>query len=135
MIVRIDDATKLSAAEKVRLNEMMAEKKKQYREEASKRFDSDKNRSIMIQDKHNEMRNDVMRRIYSKQLEKRRKVNCKKEAISLIKDETRKQEEENLKKDIQLRVQSEADDMLELKSCIEYSDFLQLLVRDGLDFE
>ena len=135
MIVRIDDATKLSAAEKVRLNEMMAEKKKQYREEASKRFDSDKNRSIMIQDKHNEMRNDVMRRIYSKQLEKRRKVNCKKEAISLIKDETRKQEEENLKKDIQLRVQSEADDMLELKSCIEYSDFLQLLVREGLDFE
>lgn len=38
------------------------------------------------------MRNDVMKRIYSRQLEKRRKDNFRNHAIADIKEETKKQE-------------------------------------------
>jgi hypothetical protein len=44
----------------------------------------------MIQDVHNDMRNDVMKRIYSRQLEKRRKDNFRNHAIADIKEETQK---------------------------------------------
>lgn len=46
----------------------------------------------MIQDRHNDMRNDVMKRIYSRQLDKRRKGNFRIEAIKSIKEETEKAE-------------------------------------------
>ena len=63
-----------------------------YKDLANKRFNSAKNRSIMIQDRHNDMRNDVMKRIYSRQLDKRRKGNFRIEAIKSIKEETEKAE-------------------------------------------
>lgn len=92
MVVKIDDASKLTVAEKERLKQMLAQEKSKYKDEASRRFNSAKNRSIMIQDVHNDMRNEVMRRIYSRQLEKRRTGNFKIHAINQIKEETKKAE-------------------------------------------
>jgi hypothetical protein len=81
LVVRIDDSQKLTLLEKERLKQMIDEEKKKYKQEAEERFDSRKNRSIMIQDKHNDLRNEVMRRVYSRQLEKRRKPHFKNLAI------------------------------------------------------
>lgn len=70
LVVRIEDTQKLTLVERERLRELIIQEKQKYKSEASKRFNSAKNRSIMIQDKHNDMRNEVMRRVYSRQLEK-----------------------------------------------------------------
>lgn len=81
LVVLIDDKQKLTLVEQQRLRELLAEEKAKYRQEAAVRFNSAKNRSIMMQDKHNDMRNEVMRRVYSRQLEKRRKGNFRNHAI------------------------------------------------------
>ena len=42
-----------------------------FREEVNERFDSTKNWSIMIDDKHNNMRNEVMKKVKFEQLKRR----------------------------------------------------------------
>ena len=61
----------LTKDEKEQLRILKEEQILRFRQEVDERFDSKKNWSIMIDDKHNNMRNEVMKKVKFEQLKRR----------------------------------------------------------------
>ena len=70
LIKLIDPPDQLTGIEKEQLQQLIRQEQVNYKEQASTRFDSDKNWSIMIRSECNDERNEIMRRFKYQQLKR-----------------------------------------------------------------
>ena len=76
-IKNFDSANQLTETEQELMKEKVSKQILELEDKAHRRFDSNKNWSIMIQDEQNELRNEVMRRTKSNQIKIRSLQNLK----------------------------------------------------------